>query len=521
MGESGQPVARSDTPTSSTRDPFCPSNDGTSYFSLEAVYNDEGARNEVEVSLGNVVNLAPSDDYSVADSFSYPLEHLLRSGQDNVDVQCSFGGVNNNMPNIEEPQSVQIDPVGLNFSQYGQENDCGITSGDETDCNHKKYSGCLKRDALLFEDDTDCAFQELEWKQQGRNLVSPRWGVQDESMLSGHDEVQSEIAHYSADSNQYLLNCSNSVAHRQNHDSKDSQSLDLNYEPTRKISTLNSFMPESTKSHPQVLFSERRPYSLGDSSSKNAIAARENRIKKKQYVSGLEEKVSKMEVENKSLRQECVKNRDLLSSLQEEVDYYRSVISNQTTLSAVLKNVLKTPGVQLTTSFVHEDVNSLKEQRLILEGSKGEPLVPVNKGDSLSQSHSSVDSRDHQRRKVGTVTDKRKKNLRSISGGMKTRSMKDLPTSKKRKEMYCSRQSSHTGCSEDDNEEIGVDSVDSISSTPHRHYFPEHAETDGDATNTGGICLHVSGKAVSVEFCRHCNARAKFSVLSDHSYIKS
>ena len=73
--------------------------------------------------------------------------------------------------------------------------------------------------------------------------------------------------------------------------------------------------------------------------SKAAQQAKRNRDKKKQYVSGLEEKVKDLEKENADIRLR-MRNRDItVHQLQEEVRYLRSVLANQTTLSRLLRKI--------------------------------------------------------------------------------------------------------------------------------------------------------------------------------------
>ncbi|XP_002741811.1 CREB/ATF bZIP transcription factor-like [Saccoglossus kowalevskii] len=90
--------------------------------------------------------------------------------------------------------------------------------------------------------------------------------------------------------------------------------------------------------------------SLAERNRKNAIAARENRQKKKNYVAGLEKKNLELSAENKSLKAE---NNELVNKticLEEEVTYLKSVLAHQSSLAKLIKNIGKT-DIRLTSSF--------------------------------------------------------------------------------------------------------------------------------------------------------------------------
>ncbi|XP_066300271.1 CREB/ATF bZIP transcription factor-like [Branchiostoma lanceolatum] len=84
---------------------------------------------------------------------------------------------------------------------------------------------------------------------------------------------------------------------------------------------------------------------------KNAEAARQNRLRKKHYVQDLEGKVDTLAKENTSLKKENSKMQTAITSLEEELEYLKSVLANQSSLANLLKNIDTTEGVSLTTSF--------------------------------------------------------------------------------------------------------------------------------------------------------------------------
>ncbi|XP_077996839.1 uncharacterized protein LOC144450144 [Glandiceps talaboti] len=114
------------------------------------------------------------------------------------------------------------------------------------------------------------------------------------------------------------------------------------------LSTLSS-MPKATKGGKKM-----DTFAVGDSilerNRKNAIAAKENRQKKKKYVETLESENQKLSADNERLNTESSELKRKVSSLEEEVLYLKSVLAHQSTLSKLLKNIGKT-DVNLTTSF--------------------------------------------------------------------------------------------------------------------------------------------------------------------------
>jgi len=73
--------------------------------------------------------------------------------------------------------------------------------------------------------------------------------------------------------------------------------------------------------------------------SKNAVLARKNREKKKQYIFGLEESVRDLSAKNKELVRGCTEMRNTVASLRREVSYLRGVIENQSELARLLQHI--------------------------------------------------------------------------------------------------------------------------------------------------------------------------------------
>lgn len=104
-----------------------------------------------------------------------------------------------------------------------------------------------------------------------------------------------------------------------------------------------------------------------------AAAARLNRLKKKEYVMGLESRVRGLAAENQELRAE---NRELgkrVQALQEESRYLRAVLANETGLARLLSR-LSGVGLRLTTSLFRDSPAGDHDYALPVGKQPQEPL---------------------------------------------------------------------------------------------------------------------------------------------------
>lgn len=106
---------------------------------------------------------------------------------------------------------------------------------------------------------------------------------------------------------------------------------------------------------------------IAERNKRNAIAARENRQKKKKYVEGLENDVAELKEENKTLKTRNESMTSMIRKLSDEVKYLRSVLANESTISLLLKSVVSTPGISLSSSLMQssgseENENENKEE---------------------------------------------------------------------------------------------------------------------------------------------------------------
>lgn len=91
---------------------------------------------------------------------------------------------------------------------------------------------------------------------------------------------------------------------------------------------------------------------------KNAQNAKINREKKKTYIKGLEDTVDCLKTENNSLKEEAKALKKEKCFLEEEVSYLKSVLANESSLSALLQNIPCVKKVNLSSSFLSSKRNA-------------------------------------------------------------------------------------------------------------------------------------------------------------------
>ncbi|XP_056592168.1 CREB/ATF bZIP transcription factor [Triplophysa dalaica] len=88
--------------------------------------------------------------------------------------------------------------------------------------------------------------------------------------------------------------------------------------------------------------------------NKNAIAARINRLKKKEYVSSLEQRVGSLTSENRILKQENGNLNKRVEELENETRYLRAVLANESMLAQLLSRLSGVNGMKFSSSLFQE-----------------------------------------------------------------------------------------------------------------------------------------------------------------------
>ncbi len=137
----------------------------------------------------------------------------------------------------------------------------------------------------------------------------------------------------------------------------DNNELDpfVNFESqtTTSDETDQSAVLDVATSHRRVQRSKLQDVS-GQIINKNAIAARINRLKKKEYVSGLEQRVGSLTTENRVLKQENGNLNKRVDELENETRYLRAVLANESMLAQLLSRLSGVNGMKFSTSLFQE-----------------------------------------------------------------------------------------------------------------------------------------------------------------------
>ena len=112
--------------------------------------------------------------------------------------------------------------------------------------------------------------------------------------------------------------------------------------------------------------------------NKNAQQARINRQRKKAYIQGLESKLADMHKENAIMKSETLHLRRDKRSLENEVLYLKRVLSNDSALANLLRNI-DSDGVTLSKSFENQ-----RKRSLALDHDYGRPTSKCRRSESAN-----------------------------------------------------------------------------------------------------------------------------------------
>ncbi|XP_057656088.1 uncharacterized protein LOC130893761 isoform X1 [Diorhabda carinulata] len=195
--------------------------------------------------------------------------------------------------------------------------------------------------------------------------------------------------------------------------------------------------------------------------SKNALIARENRLKKKLYINKLEKEVTNLKNDNKNLTSVINKQSNLVMELKREIKYLKSVIANSGDIKNLIRNIHNTTGMSVSSSL---DKNlSLKTVYV--------PKIPL--ADEKNENIEEFPNLDN------ILGDDINLNMGWCGN------IPDFPLTT-------------------------PDSV-SLKVVSPSNLEAEHNYTSQADIDDVGVCLHVSKHRVSLEFCSNCSEKAEES----------
>ncbi|XP_078046948.1 uncharacterized protein LOC144475190 isoform X3 [Augochlora pura] len=258
--------------------------------------------------------------------------------------------------------------------------------------------------------------------------------------------------------------------------------------------------------------------------NRNALMARENRLKKKAYLEKIETKLSFYQQENKKLVNAIRKQGIDIKRLSSEVAYLRNVLNNNTSITALLKTInegLRKMSAQKNNLLHPNDTSAYPIEMDTRQESITESQVSESHMSTKKQSAFDIKSNPRGKEPINIITS----TTDSISGDSYMDNAKDLDNL-----LPISQTDLHNINGKKDNDTIGLDfdqlstfnmdifedlpkcdemmsSVDALNDTAN--LFPDE-EIDQSLDNAG-ICLHVNSDKVSLEFCSICHLNSKNS----------
>jgi hypothetical protein len=230
-------------------------------------------------------------------------------------------------------------------------------------------------------------------------------------------------------------------------------------------------------------------------SSKNAVMARMNRLKKKYFMESLQNDVARLYDENTKLKQTLEGQSSLVSSLRKEVNYLKGVLANSKEISMLLKSIQNT-RLPVTSSLSKHTVSSQ------IHATPDHNYMRTRSDSSISSSFSDlVDGNS------ATLTLGEKEQIPIID------------------DVYLSLSLSH-----DDNLDLPLmsPSAGNLYDTEFSGCYSVQPTTldsplDGVVADEpfldAGVCLHVAKRRVSLEFCSTCSNNA-LSTWDDLDVVK-
>lgn len=337
-----------------------------------------------------------------------------------------------------------------------------------------------------------------------------------------------------------------------------SEEDDDTYEPK-----CNMRLRDSRRNTQQAIVSENEtvsePRKRGRGPSKrpclnrNALMARENRLRKKAYLEKIENKLSFYQQENKNLVNVVRKQSIDIKRLTGEVAYLRNVLNNNTSITALLKTInegLRKMNTQKNGNLLYpnriseypvetetrrkctcykntkesllnaESNNMFVNNDILTEESTTESQVSESRINAKTQTPFDLKSSPRKKDPLNIITS----TTDSISEDSYMENTKDLDN------LLPITQTDFPNIHVKKDDTIGLDfdqlstfnmdifedlpkcdemmnSVDSLNDTSN--LFPEEETTQNlDST---GICLHVNSDKVSLEFCSICHLNSKSS----------
>lgn len=247
----------------------------------------------------------------------------------------------------------------------------------------------------------------------------------------------------------------------------------------------------------------RKPTRTPKCFSKNALMARENRLKKKMYIKTLETQVASLSDENKKLSQVAHNQSSLVDELKNEVKYLKSVLANSEDIGKLIRAINSSTGMSIRSSI--EKRTSASNRETINKSPIAQKIVPNVEPPEERKSDVACAGYDFTRHPWDETENPPQNNI-NFPTPESTSSYYDNPdfdALKKDLLLDIDVPSNMDVFFDDIVEEDLLLDVPEKSPSPAADPKPNLKEEDDV-----GVCLHVSRNKVSLEFCPLCSDKA-------------
>jgi ATF/CREB family transcription factor len=223
-------------------------------------------------------------------------------------------------------------------------------------------------------------------------------------------------------------------------------------------------------------------------SNRNALMARENRLRKKQYVEELEQEIEAVKMENKKLRQMMKKKNGEITKLEMDRTYLKSILVNKTEIFSLLKTVQNTRIPISNTPQRPMLANDYKRSSLHGSHSSFSSASPISEErNGNDETDPFISSTDIEPDSLFTDfgLDIAAMTPQSING------WDTLLSDCRPEHVYCTDQT-----------------VDNFKIESEHNYFEADQKPD-TVVPKPGICLHITDSRVSLELCASCHQQAQ------------
>lgn len=235
---------------------------------------------------------------------------------------------------------------------------------------------------------------------------------------------------------------------------------------------------------------KRRPTRQPKCFSKNAMMARENRLKKKMYIESLEKEVAALKAENKKIASLLENQSFLISDLRKEIRYLKSILANSADISKLIRSIHQNTGMSVSTSLDHS--LTLKQSPVSKQSStfeKKTPMVTTWDENSTSLPGSEQEAQVAEDNIDMLLDDdvlRHPENLLNESSDILPLGDNDYDFSL-------------PFPMQEDREQVDL---------KDHSYSIKKEDDEKSSSDDVGVCLHVSNHRVSLEFCPTCSENA-------------